>query len=152
MGTTSGSGDLVVHVVTPAGPVVMSETGQNYSGYPSNGRTGSDGGDIVASVECLEPSSNITVGSTQCSSNSSDPRFHTYATVGEFRPSLSASTGIAGDQLHTTGVGGGSSASILTRAYHNGGQLPQLSLQLSHQTRQNYEVHTEIACSASWLC
>ena len=141
--------------VAAAGPVAaLEEAGQNCSRYSSSSRTGSDGGDIVASVECLEPPSSM--GPTHGSSN--DPRYHTYATLGEFQQLGSASTVTAGGhgQSLTTGDGGGSPGSALTCAYYNdGGQPLQLSLQLNHQTRQNYyyyEVHTEIACLASWLC
>lgn len=154
-GTTCSSG-LVIH--EPARPVMLFERGQNlsHSGYPR-----SDGGLSTLDRESLraksgddttaeypESRSNSTgVGSTQGGGN--DPRFHTYSTVSEALNQLTglASTGqhsfTAGSQLLAAGAVSGSGGSVSVCA-HNGGQLqPQPSLQLSHQTRQNYEVHPE---------
>ena len=132
---TSTGGGCSVHVVASAMPVVAFETGQSYNEYLSNGSAGIVlGGGDTASMERTEPTSSIAniVGSMR---GNSDPRFHTYATLGEARQSAGSTVSssfadAARGQSLSAGVHvvGGSS---LAACYNRGSSVPLLSLSSS---------------------
>lgn len=130
--TPTTSGGCSVHVVASALPVVAFETGQSYSEYPSDGNAGIVlGGGDTASMERTEPTNSIV----RSMRGNSDPRFHTYATLGEVRQSAGSTVSssfadAAGGQSLSAGVhavGG----SLLAAYYNRGSSVPLLSLSSS---------------------